>query len=55
MKNKKESKYTYVRQQPDGWYKVTNNGETVIEDTDWQTAHKVAETFGKKVKIHYDF
>lgn len=55
MKNKKESKYTYVRQQPDGWYKVTNNGETVIEDTDWQTAHKVAETFGKKVKTHYDF
>ena len=51
----KESKYAYVRQQCDGWYKVTNNGQVVIEDTDWQTAQRVAEQFGKKVKMVYDF
>lgn len=55
MTNKKESKYAYVKQQDDGWYKVTNNGETVIEDTDWQTANKVAESLGKKVRTHYNF
>lgn len=51
----KESKYAYVRQQCDGWYKVTNNGQVVIEDTDWQTAQRIAEQFGKKVKMVYDF
>ena len=51
----KESKYAYVRQQCDGWYKVTNNGQVVIEDIDWQTAQRIAEQFGKKVKMVYDF
>ena len=55
MTNKKESKYAYVKQQDDGWYKVTNNGETVIEDTDRQTANRVAASFGKKVRTHYNF
>lgn len=55
MTNKKESKYTYVRQQENGRYKVTTNGETVVFNADLQLAQKIAARFGKKVRTQYSF
>lgn len=55
MTKTKESKYAYVRQQADGWYRVTNNGEVVVAGIAWTTAIDIANTFGKKVRFQYDW
>lgn len=56
---KKETKFVYIRNDFDGWYKVTNNGATVAghlsrgeaEDL----AKEIAKAEGKKVKNMYQF